>query len=189
MEGINIMSDNINIEEISPYKTIDVVSYNPEWKEEYVKEESKLKNIFKDELLNIQHIGSTSIPGICAKPVIDILVVVRDINKVDILEDEMLKTGYFAKGEYGIKGRRFFVKGQINRTHNVHIYQLGHYEISNHLNFRDYLINHPEEAKNYEKLKKELSEEFKQDIDGYNEGKASFIKDTIRKAEEWVKTR
>lgn len=183
------MSDNSNAVEISPYRTIEVVPHQAEWKNDYANEEKKIKNVFKDELISIHHIGSTSIPGICAKPVIDIMVIVRDIWKVDMLNDEMLTIGYFSKGEYGIKGRRFFVKGQHNRTHNVHVYQAGHYEILSQLNFRDYLIAYPDEAKRYEKLKQELSEKFKFDIDKYNEGKDSFIKEIINKADEWVKNK
>lgn len=181
------MSDNLNAVEISPYRTIEVVPHQTVWKKDYANEEKNIKNVFKDELIDIHHIGSTSIPGICAKPVIDIMVIVKDICKVDMLNNEMLTIGYFSKGEYGINGRRFFVKGQHNRTHNVHVYQAGHYEILRQLNFRDYLISHPNEAKKYENLKQELSEKFKFDIDKYNEGKDSFIKEIINKADEWAK--
>ncbi|SHJ89575.1 GrpB domain, predicted nucleotidyltransferase, UPF0157 family [Clostridium amylolyticum] len=181
------MSGNSKDIEISPYREIEVVPYKTEWKKDYANEEKKIKNVFKDELINIHHIGSTAIPGICAKPVIDIMVIVKDICKVDMLNNEMLTIGYFSKGKYGIKGRRFFVKGQNNRTHNVHVYQTGHYEILRQLNFRDYLIAHPNEAKNYQNLKKELSEKFKFNIDKYNKGKDSYIKDIINKADQWAK--
>lgn len=183
------MSGNSNDIEISPYRSIEVVPYKAEWKNDYANEEKEIKNTFRDELISIHHIGSTSIPGLYAKPVIDIMVIVKDICKVDMLNNEMSNIGYFSKGEYGITGRRFFVKGLYDRTHNVHVYQTGHYEILRQLNFRDYLIAHPDEAMAYQNLKKELSEKFKHDIDKYNDGKDSFIKDIINKADEWAPNR
>ena len=181
------MVDNPNDIEVSPYGTIEIVPYKAEWKNDYAEEEKVIKSVMRDELVSIHHIGSTSIPGIYAKPVIDIMVIVKDICKVDAFNNDMLNSEYFSKGEYGIKGRRFFVKGQYNRTHNVHVYQTGHVEILRHLNFRDYLIVHPEEAKKYQNIKQALSEKFKFDINKYNEGKEAFIKDIIYKAEEWAK--
>ena len=97
----------------------------------------------------------TSIPGIYAKPVIDILIGVVNINNIDKYNVEMDKLGYICKGEYGIKGRRFFMKGLYNRTHHIHIFQSDNPEILRHINFRDYLIAHSEEARIYSELKKE----------------------------------
>jgi len=99
---------------------------------------------------------------------------------------EVEKLGYIAKGEYGIAGRRFFLKGLYNRTHHIHIFQIGSHEIKRHLEFRDYMIAHPEDAKRYGELKKELAKSFRYDIEGYCDGKDSFIKGMEKKAEEWA---
>lgn len=167
-------------------RIIEVVPHNPEWKIKYQKEADKIYNIMKEEIVKIHHIGSTSIEGIYAKPVIDILVEVKDINNVDNYNEEMKSLGYIAKGEYGIKGRRFFLKGLYNRTHHVHIFQKGDFEIERHINFRNYMREHKEEAKQYEELKKELAFKFRYDIDSYCEGKDNFIKEIDEKAKIWV---
>lgn len=168
-------------------RVIEVVPYNPKWKEEYLKEAEKIRNIMKEDIIKIHHIGSTSIPGMSAKPVIDILVEVVDINNVDNYNIDMEKLGYIAKGEYGIEGRRFFMKGLYNRTHHVHIFQWDSSEVRRHLNFRDYMISHPEDAKLYAELKKELAVKFRYDIEGYCNGKDNFIKDINKKAMDGYK--
>lgn len=170
-------------------RTIEVVPYNINWVNKYLAEAEKIKKIMADELVKIHHIGSTSIPGISAKPVIDILVEVINIENIDDYNEKMKEIGYIAKGEYGIEGRRFFLKGEINRTHHIHVFQVGNSEIIRHLNFRDYMISHPDEAKAYSEMKRELAIKFRHDIDGYCNGKNDFIKNIDRKAEKWVKTR
>lgn len=114
---------------------------------------------------------------------------VKDINKIDDYNEQMIKLGYEAKGEYGIPGRRFFLKGVYDRTHHIHAFENGNSEIKRHLDFRDYMIAHPEEMKEYGKLKKELAKKFRYDNEGYCNGKNAFIKNIDKKAAEWAKTR
>lgn len=168
-------------------RVIEVISYNSEWQEEYLNEAEKIRTIMTRDIIKTHHIGSTSIPGMSAKPVIDILVEVKDINNIDKYNNEMEKLGYIPKGENGIFGRRFFLKGLYNRTHHIHTFQEGNSEIQRHLNFRDYMIAHPEEAKRYGELKIQLANKFRHDIESYINGKDSFIKDIDRKAEKWSK--
>jgi GrpB-like predicted nucleotidyltransferase (UPF0157 family) len=178
------LGENHDNAEKKQVRVIEVVPYDPKWKDDYLKESEIIKGIMKDEIIETYHIGSTSIPGIAAKPVIDILVEVGDINNIDSYNRDMEKLGYIAKGEYGIQGRRFFMKGLYNRTHHVHIFQTGNPEISRHINFRDYMIQHSDEARKYGDLKKELAVKFRYDIDGYCKGKDAFIKDIDRKVRE-----
>ncbi|WP_010291871.1 GrpB family protein [Clostridium senegalense] len=168
-------------------REIEVAEYNSSWKKEFMKESKLIEDIMKEEIIKIHHIGSTSIPDIFAKPVIDVLLEVKDINNTDEYNNELSKLGYISKGEYGISGRRFFLKGVYHRTHHIHVFETGNLEIEKHLNFRDYMIAHPEEAKMYGELKKELAIKFKHDIDSYCNGKNQFIKDIDRKAYEWSK--
>ena len=170
-------------------RIIKVVPYNSDWIKDYVKESEQIKNILGDEIIKSYHIGSTAIPGIYAKPIIDILIEVNDIKNIDNYNDEMNKLGYISKGEFGIEGRRFFLKGIYNRTHHLHIFETGNPEIRKHLNFKDYMISHPETAKQYEKLKKDLSIKFRYDNEGYCKGKDEFIRDIDKQAEEWFKIR
>jgi len=168
-------------------RIIQVVPYNPEWHEEYLKEVERDRSILHTEIVDVHHIGSTSIPEIYAKPIIDILIEVRDINNIDKYNEDMKKLEYIAKGEYGIVDRRFFLKGLYNRTHHIHIFQTGNSEIKRHLEFRDYMIAHPEESKRYGELKKALVIKFSYDIEGYCDGKDKYIKDIDSKAKEWSK--
>ncbi|WP_432665288.1 GrpB family protein [Wukongibacter baidiensis] len=170
-------------------RIIEVVPYNSQWRDEYQREAEKICSTMPNEIVEIHHIGSTSIPNIHAKPVIDILIGVKDIEKVDKYNKGMEELGYIPKGELGILGRRFFLKGLYNRTHHVHIFQAGNPEIERHLNFRDYMIAHPDKAKNYEELKKDLAAQFRYDNVGYCNGKDAFVKDIDKKAEEWAKRR
>ncbi|MEY8303516.1 GrpB family protein [Anaerosalibacter bizertensis] len=170
-------------------RIIEVVPYSSKWKDEYIKESEKLKNIFKDEMVEIHHIGSTSIPGIYAKPTIDIIIGVKDIDEIDNYNKDMAKLGYEAKGENGIKDRRFFIRGRCERTHHVHVFQIDNPEIKRHLNFRDYMIAHPEEAKEYGDLKKRLAKKFKYNSQAYCDGKDLFIKYIDKKATEWSDTK
>lgn len=85
---------------------------------------------------------------------IDILIEVNNIKNIDGYNDEMDKLGYISKGELGIEGRRFFLKGLYNRTHHLHVFEIGNSEIKKHLNFRDYMISHPKIAQQYDELKR-----------------------------------
>lgn len=168
-------------------RVIEVVPYRTDWKDCYLAEAESIRSVFKDEIVSIHHIGSTSIPGIYAKPIIDILVEVKDINTVDQYNGRMQELGYIAKGEGGICGRRFFLKGLYKRTHHVHMFQSGNLELERHLRFRDYMIAHPEDAKKYEELKKKLADQYRYDPVGYTDGKDAFIKEIDKKAEAWAR--
>ena len=152
---------------------IEVVPYNPDWPLEFEKEAAKIKEALGDNCLIIHHIGSTSVSGLSAKPLIDILPVVRDISIVDKIAME--KLGYEARGEFGIPFRRFFCKGKNTRTHNVHIFEQGNSEIERHLKFRDWMRNHIDDRDAYAKLKTDLAEKFPHDIYSYCAGKDEFI--------------
>ena len=103
-------------------RIVEVVPHDPNWEKIFKEEAKKIKKIFKEIFIDIHHIGSTAIPLIKAKPIIDIMVEVEDINKVDIYNKQMEELGYVALGEYGIPKRRFFQKGGNKRTHHVHIF-------------------------------------------------------------------
>jgi GrpB-like predicted nucleotidyltransferase (UPF0157 family) len=137
-----------------------------------------------DLIIEIHHIGSTSIPNAAAKPIIDIMPVVTEIVKIDALDDQFSGIGYVPKGEYGIAGRRFFTKDTAGeRSHHLHIFHAGNPEINRHLAFRDYLRSHPDELAHYCKLKIGLAERYPYDINSYMDGKDAFIKEIDRRAE------
>ena len=167
-------------------RRIQVVPHDPNWSKLFRAEADEITAILGQEVVAIHHIGSTAIPGISAKPIIDLLVEVHDIEKINDFNEEMIELGYQPKGEFGIPGRRFFIKGDdANRTHHIHTFQTGNPRIERHLNFRDYLRAHPEEAQAYSRLKEELAQRFPEDIESYMEGKDGLIKEIEREAQAW----
>ncbi len=102
---------------------ITVLNYDPEWPLKYMRERDKITGMLKDNFISIYHIGSTSVPGLAAKPIIDIMVVVRSLERVDIAAEKFADIGYEYLGEFGIAGRRYFRKGGNERTHQIHIFQ------------------------------------------------------------------
>ncbi len=167
-------------------RKIEVVSYNPDWPRLFAEEAARLTAVFGPEIVAIHHIGSTAIPTIKAKPIVDMLVEVRDIEKIDAFNTTMSRLGYVPRGEYGIAGRRYFIKGdEIHRTHHIHMYRAGHPDIARHLDFRDYLIAHPEDAQEYSHLKEDLARRYPMDVASYMAGKDGLIKELDRKAKTW----
>jgi len=167
-------------------RRIEVVPYDPGWPERFRREAEQLRTVFGSQVVAIHHVGSTAIPGIKAKPIIDILVVVEDLDQVDRRNAEMAARGYIPKGSFGIPKRRFFIKGtETERTHHVHVFGLAHPAIRRHLAFRDYLRAHPGRARAYSRLKEELARKFRHDIEGYMAGKDAFIKNIETEAQAW----
>ncbi len=172
--------------DLRPTASTAVVPHHPAWADGFCQESARIAAVFGPLLVAIHHAGSTAIPGIKAKPTIDILVEVQQITAVDAYNDSMIELGYEPRGEYEIPGRRFFTKTSgTARTHNVHTFQTGHPEIERMLNLRDYLRAHPDEAQAYSGLKEELSRQFPTDIERYTLGKSAFIEEIMRRAKRW----
>jgi GrpB-like predicted nucleotidyltransferase (UPF0157 family) len=171
-------------------RQIRIVPYDSRWPDQFGEEANELAAIFGQEFAAIHHIGSTAVPGLWAKPIIDVLVEVRDVETLDGFDQKMTERGCVPKGEFGIPGRRFFIGGnEERRTHHIHMFEVGGPEPERHLNFRDYLIAHSEEARVYGRLKQELAREFRHDIESYAAGKEAFIKEVERKAVLWTRRR
>lgn len=164
---------------------IIVTEYNPQWPGMFEVEANQFQEVFGEELIAVNHIGSTSVPGLKAKPIIDIMPVVRDIEVVDKFNDKMIGLGYEPMGEFGILGRRFFRKGEDVRTHHIHIFQLNSRDIERHLAFRDFLRQHVDDAKKYGELKEMLADRFPNDIEAYMDGKNELVKNLEQKAIKW----
>lgn len=171
---------------VPPVRRVELAPPDPEWPAEFRREARLLALVLGAELVAIHHVGSTAVPGIYAKPIVDIMPVVRDIGRVDAVNGLMRTLGYEPLGEYGIAGRRFFPKGaHTRRSHHVHIYQAGNPEIARHLAFRDYLIAHPQDAQGYSELKRSLAAANPTDSDAYIDGKDPLIKSLEANALAW----
>lgn len=157
-------------------REVKLSKYDSNWVDSFEKESAKIKEILGKNCVQVYHIGSTSIPEIYAKPVIDIVPVVTDLSAVDACNNDFENIGYLPMGEYGISGRRFYWKSRVERTHHIHLFEKGNSEIERHLAFRNYLLQHKEVAQAYSQIKQDLVSQFKTDIISYVDGKGSFIK-------------
>ncbi|QRN82323.1 GrpB family protein [Chloroflexota bacterium] len=167
-------------------RTIEVLPYDREWPGFYQAEADKIAPILGENLIALHHIGSTSVPGLAAKPTIDILAVVKDLEQMDVLNLRLADLGYQPRGENGIAGRRYFDKkdGDVHLFH-LHAFQENHPAIEEHLIFRDYLRSHPERCSEYAALKHDIAEIYKFEPVRYTDGKADFIQKTIEAAKAW----
>ena len=164
---------------------ITVVEYSPQWPLKYEREKEKIMAILKENCTAIYHIGSTSVPGLAAKPIIDIMAVVKSLERVDAVSADFSEIGYEYLGEFGMSGRRYLRKGGDERTHQIHIFQMeDSCNIRRHLAFRDYMRTHKKEREKYEKLKRSLAKRFPYDIDGYCDGKEEFVQEIEKRALE-----
>ena len=169
-------------------RQVEVVPHDPAWKERFESEAAALRSVLGEEAIAIHHVGSTSVPGLRAKPTVDVLVEARETGRLDDLEGPMAENGYEARGEYGIPGRRFFTKDRgPERLCHVHVFETGTTEVERHLAFRDYLTNHPDVARAYGDLKAALAEEFPTDIEAYMDGKDAFVRETEKEALSWAR--
>ncbi len=150
---------------------IEVVPYDPNWPRAFEEEAKKLEGILGSHCLKIYHIGSTAVPGLAAKPIIDIMVVVKDILEVDKLIPHFEELGYVAKGEHGMPFRRFFQ----TKTHHIHVFEESSAEVERHLQFRDYLRANDQALTEYESLKLFLAKQHPDDRHAYTAGKEAFV--------------
>lgn len=162
---------------------ITVTDYNPAWLDLFEEEAKRIRKILGKNCKALYHIGSTAVPGLAAKPIIDIMPVVQNISEVDKLREMFEQIGYEYMGEFGISGRRYLRKGGDERTYQIYIFDVNNTaDIYSHLAFRNYLRRHEKTCIAYSELKKKLAEEFPYDIDSYCNGKEAFIKDIEAKA-------
>ena len=167
-------------------RKVVLTPHDPAWMAQYDAEAARLAAVFEPILVAIHHVGSTAVPGIIAKPIIDIMIVVTNITAVDDLIQPMAALGYISKGENGIPGRHYFRRGSDeHHTHHIHVYAENHPEIVRHLNFRDYLRHHPSDAAAYSQLKKQLAQQHYSDPAAYTHKKTTFIREIDSKARLW----
>lgn len=156
---------------------VKVVNYDKNWPEKFELEKLALKDLLANELIQIFHIGSTSVENLKAKPIIDILLVVNDIEKLDSYKSGFENLGYEVMGEFGMKNRRYFRKGGDNRTHQIHAFQYDNLtEIIRHIAFRDYLRKNEQVKNEYSSLKETIANTCNNDIDKYCDDKDAFVK-------------
>lgn len=176
----------LTAEELGKLFPIRLVDHNPEWREKYLDERQNIIHSAGPEtILRIEHIGSTAIPGICAKPIIDILIEIKDNTDPDLLIENLHKIEYqYIPKPENPPPHMMFAKG-YSRTrssgpiYHIHVRYTGDWD---EIVFRDYMISHPTDAFKYEDLKRKLASVYKHNREKYTERKTAFIKQVIQKA-------
>lgn len=147
----------------------------------------KIKGILGEDAVDVQHVGSTSIRSICAKPVIDIAVAVRSFDDIFKHNGELSDNGIVYRRQ-DVPGQHLYRCGDLENdivTHFIHVVISDSEAWHNYINFRDYLNSYPEEARSYERLKKELCSRFPRDRESYVKGKSGLVTELLAKAHSW----
>jgi GrpB-like predicted nucleotidyltransferase (UPF0157 family) len=169
---------------------VQLVPHRAEWADMATAETARLKKALGDNLLTVHHVGSTAIPGIMAKPIVDLMPIVRDLAALDAKEDAVRALGYKWHGEFGLEGRRFCTYADPKtgkRTFQLHFFENSNIvDVRNILAFRDYLRAHPFIAKAYEMEKIRAAAAQPHDTTLYNPEKNDWIKRTQADAVAWA---
>lgn len=166
---------------------VKLSEYQAIWKVEAEQTAAELKSLLHDVAIDIQHIGSTAIPSIHAKPIIDIAVGVHDLDDIMPYVETLKNRHYIFRGK-DVPGQILFVKGDVEkgtRTHHVHVVKWNGIEWNNYINFRDYLNAFPEKAKVYDMCKLNLAKQFPKDRSSYTNGKQTLVSALLEEAKEW----
>jgi GrpB-like predicted nucleotidyltransferase (UPF0157 family) len=157
-----------------------VRAYDPRWAQEFAREEPILRRALGDLVSGIEHIGSTAVPGLAAKPVLDIAVALVDPSTFAAVRQRLVTCGYEHRGDLGSEGGHVFAKGpETARSHYLHVQEAGSTQWRRYLAFRDMLRNDPVKRDDYAALKQDLARRFPTDRRAYLAGKAAFIADAL----------
>ena len=164
-------------------KSIELAPHQAEWKTLFESEAKLLREALERYAVAIEHIGSTAVSGLEAKPIIDILIGVQKLEDAEKCIAPLTEISYEYRGEQGIAKRFYFRKGNADvSTHHLHMVEMTGDFWRTHLLFRDYLRQHPKAVKDYGRLKRELAVKYKNNRPAYTEAKAAFIENILKKA-------
>ena len=163
--------------------TVKLALFHKKWVELYKQERKFLLAVLEGLDIEIEHVGSTAISGVSAKPIIDIMIAVLKDSETKKVYNILKKAGYKNKGAQGVKGRKLFVKGpERKRTHYLHVIKKISKEYNKLIFFRDYLKSHKKARDEYNELKKQLAEKFSHNRPLYTKAKSDFINKVIKEA-------
>lgn len=155
---------------------IEIMDYDPQWPRQFAEIAARVRQALPSHLLvAVEHIGSTSVPGLAAKPVIDLDVVIPSADDMPAVIEALATLGYGHEGDLGIAGREAFHWPPGMPRHHLYACPAESEELRRHLAFRDFLRAHPDEARRYEILKRDLADRFRDNRAAYTDGKAEYI--------------
>ncbi len=184
------MSDVVNVNK-RPNRSYKLVGYDPKWVDKYNHIAAELKPLFGTNLVWMEHGGSTSVPGMIAKPQIDVYINVKDLDKVKSIYKQMEEKGFKCWGDYIQKDEpeEYFTRDEDgHRAFSIHVMQDGNFQLDDTIIFRDYLRASAAARDSYSNHKLKLMKEYTdQDYNAYGRGKIDFLEDLKVKAREWDK--
>lgn len=160
---------------------VEVLPYDPEWRRSFERIHMLVWPAVCGIAVGVEHVGSTSVPGLPAKPIIDACIVVPSRSDVPVCIDALMNLGYAHRGNLGVPDREAFRAPEVPRgsdafpRHHLYLSPRGCLSLKNQLGLRDYLRSHPEVAHEYGELKGSLARRFPDDINSYVAGKTDFI--------------
>ena len=158
-----------------------IVEYDPEWPTTFETIRAGVSSALGGLALNIEHVGSTAVPGLPAKPIIDVDVVVRPADAESVIR-RLVRIGYVHEGDLGVPGREAFRRPAGTPAHHLYVCPTDSMALKEHLRFRDYLRADPVVAGEYATLKRRLASEFGDDRAAYTAGKAGFVSAALRRS-------
>jgi len=164
---------------------IIILPYDPEWPSLFLKIAAPLRAALQEVALRIDHVGSTSIPGLDAKPVIDIQISVVVLEPTHLYQMPLESVGYVFRADNPDRTKRYFREAPGQRRTHIHVRRAGSWSEQCALLFRDYLQTHHEDAQRYAALKIRLAEQYRLDRNGYTDAKSPFIWEILQKANQW----
>ena len=158
---------------------VEVLPYDKTWKSDFEEIKTEIENAIGDFIIGIEHVGSTSVEGMSAKPCIDLDVIIKDYSVFAAVVRKLESIGYIHEGDLGIKDREAFKYSDKPHLKTHHLYVCPQYseELHRHISFRDYLRSHPEAVRKYSSVKETAAKLFPDDIDKYIEYKSPCIEE------------
>lgn len=177
------------MDEISAQTTFEgspfvVVAYDAAWPALFEELARPVREALSGLGVQVEHVGSTAVPGLPAKPIVDIDVVVPSAEDVPAAIGRLRMLGYVYQGDKGIPGREAFLWPPGSTPHHLYVVVAGSEPLLAHLAFRDHLREHPEVAEEYAELKRRLAERYRDDRLGYTDAKSEFVADVLRRARD-----
>jgi len=164
---------------------IVIVPYDPEWPKRFAELGHRLRGALGDAALRIDHIGSTAVPGLDAKPIVDIQISVASFEPLDACRLPLERAGYVFRADNADRTKRYFRERPGDRRTHIHVRCAGSWSEQAGLLFRDYVRAHPDDAAQYAELKRALAGKHREDRVEYTDAKAPFIWDVLMRANRW----
>lgn len=161
---------------------IEIEDYDPRWPKVFADLRDQISSALGGLAQRIEHVGSTSVPGLAAKPIIDLIVVINMRDDLDAVIRNLETIGYHHKGDLGLPGREAFTTAPEAPAHHLYVCAEGNLQLARQLLFRNFLRTHPATAAAYAKLKRSLAQKYRSDRSGYTDAKSSFIEQVLSAA-------